>query len=141
MPGFALLKKVYICLRSYRHRPAAIIFSWAVSIVLQCGFFYLFLVLTWRLTNQQFSIAVMAVVFALGSLASALPIAPGGLGVGHAAYDKLFEFAGLTGGANVFNVFCLSMLALSLSGAIPYVFAKSKLPSRDEAQEFSRVLD
>ena len=141
VPGFAFLKKVYVSLRSYRHRPSAIIFSWAVSVVLQCCFFYLFLVLTWRLTNQHFSIAVWGAVFALGSLTTALPIAPGGLGVGHAVFDKLFELVGLTGGANVFNVYCLSMLALSLSGAVPYLFVKSKLPSKDETRELAKALD
>ncbi len=140
-PGFGFVKKVYVSLRSYRHRPAAIIFAWAVSIVVQCLFFYVFLVLTRHLTKQPYNIAVMAAVYALGALTTALPIAPGGLGVGHAVFDKLFELAGLTGGANVFNVFCLTMLAFSLSGAIPYLFVKSKMPSKDEAQEFAKALD
>jgi glycosyltransferase 2 family protein len=140
-PGFAFLKKIYVSLRSYRHRPSAIIFSWAVSIVVQGCFFYIFLGLTRHLTNQPFNIAVMATIYALGALATALPIAPGGLGVGHAAFDKLFELAGLTGGANVFNVFCLTMLAFSLFGAIPYLFVKSSLPSKDETQELAKALD
>jgi glycosyltransferase 2 family protein len=141
VPGFAFVKKIYVCLRSYRHRPTAILFSWAVSVVLQCFFFYIFMTLTWRLTHQQYSIALLACVFALGSLATALPIAPGGLGVGHAVFDKLFEMIGLTGGANIFNVFCLSMLALNLTGAIPYLFTKSKLPSKDETQELTDALE
>ncbi len=141
VPGFTFLKKIYVSLRSYRHRPSAIIFSWAASILVQCGFFYVFLILTQHLTKQPFNVAVMAAIYALGALTTALPIAPGGLGVGHAAFDKLFELAGLTGGANVFNVFCLTMLAFSLSGAIPYLFVKSKLPSKEEAQKLTRVLD
>ncbi len=141
VPGFAFVKKVYVCLRSYRHRPFAILFSWAVSVILQCFFFYFFLVLTLRMTHQRCNIALLASIFSLGSLATALPIAPGGLGVGHAVFDKLFEMIGLTGGANIFNVFCLSMLALNLTGAIPYLFARSKLPSKDETQELTSALD
>jgi glycosyltransferase 2 family protein len=140
-PSFAFFKKIYVSLRSYRHRPSAIIFSWAVSILVQCSFFYVFLILTRHLTKQPLNVAVMATIYALGALTTALPIAPGGLGVGHAAFDKLFELVGLTGGANVFNVFCLTMLAFSLSGAIPYLFVKSKLPSKDETRELTKALD
>jgi len=36
-----------------------------------------------------------------GMLANALPVTPGGLGVGEAAFDRLFNLAGFTGGASM----------------------------------------
>jgi hypothetical protein len=54
-------------------------------------------------------------------MTTALPLAPGGLGVGHVAFDKLFAMVGLQGGANVFNVMVLTQLALNLLGVFPYL--------------------
>ena len=41
----------------------------------------------------------MAILIPLGFLVNALPLTPGGLGVGEVAFDRLFALAGLSGGA------------------------------------------
>ncbi len=64
---------------------------------------------------------MLAPVFPFGVLVTAVPLAPGGLGVGHAAFDKLFHLVGLPGGANVFNIFTLSQLGLNLLCFNPYL--------------------
>ncbi len=62
----------------------------------------------------------------LGHMALALPIAPSGLGVGHAIFQKLFEFSGITNGASLFNLYFVVCLLVNLVGAIPYLLSKKK---------------
>ncbi len=37
-------------------------------------------------------------IFPIGMLLTALPLAPGGLGVGHLAFEKLYQLIGLSEG-------------------------------------------
>ena len=62
----------------------------------------------------------------LGVVALALPIAPSGLGVGHAIFQKLFEFSGIHNGASLFNLFFVLTLAVNVIGVIPYLLSKTK---------------
>lgn len=62
----------------------------------------------------------------LGVMTLALPVAPSGLGVGHAIFQKLFEFSGIDNGASLFNLFFVVTLAVNVLGAIPYLLTRSK---------------
>jgi uncharacterized membrane protein YbhN (UPF0104 family) len=62
----------------------------------------------------------------LGLMTLALPVAPSGLGVGHAIFQKLFEFSGIENGASLFNLFFVVTLAVNVLGVIPYVLTKAK---------------
>ena len=66
-------------------------------------------------------------------MTTALPFAPGGLGVGHYAFDRLFELAGLTRGADVFNVVVLGQLALNLTGVVPYLLHRRQVQIESES--------
>jgi len=68
----------------------------------------------------------------LGFIFIALPIAPSGLGVGHAAFATLFGYIGITNGASLFNIYFILMLTGNLLGVIPYLLqgkSKSKIES------------
>lgn len=62
----------------------------------------------------------------LGVVTLALPIAPSGLGVGHAIFQKLFEFSGIDNGASLFNLFFVVNLVVNLFGVIPYLLTRSR---------------
>jgi hypothetical protein len=62
----------------------------------------------------------------IGLMALALPIAPSGLGVGHAIFQKLFEMSGIVQGASLFNLYFMLTLVVNLFGAIPYLVTKTK---------------
>lgn len=62
----------------------------------------------------------------IGLMTLALPIAPSGLGVGHAIFQKLFEFSGIDNGASLFNLYFVVTLVLNLLGAIPYLLFRKK---------------
>lgn len=62
----------------------------------------------------------------LGLMTLALPIAPSGLGVGHAIFQKLFEFSGIQNGASLFNIYFVVTLLVNTVGVIPYLLSKRK---------------
>jgi glycosyltransferase 2 family protein len=57
----------------------------------------------------------------LGLLANALPITPGGLGVGEAAFEGLFRTVGYSGGARLILAWRVGMLALCCLGSALYM--------------------
>jgi hypothetical protein len=62
----------------------------------------------------------------IGFMTLALPVAPSGLGVGHAIFQKLFEFSSIPNGASLFNIYFVVVLAWNLLGVIPYLISKTK---------------
>lgn len=67
----------------------------------------------------------------LGIVTLALPVAPSGLGVGHAIFQKLFEFAGIDNGASLFNLYFVVTLVVNVMGVIPYVLSKTKVQNKN----------
>lgn len=62
----------------------------------------------------------------IGLMTLALPIAPGGLGVGHAIFQKLFELSSITNGASLFNLYFVITMIVNIFGVIPYLMTKTK---------------
>jgi uncharacterized membrane protein YbhN (UPF0104 family) len=127
-PGFGMRNKIYTALRSYRTRPMVLAGALGLSLVIQLATLgYAFYVMK-AVVGTTLPFAAFSALYAVGSLASALPLMPGGLGIGHVAFDKLFAMAGIAGGANVFNVVALGQLALNLFGLIPYLLHRTEMP-------------
>ncbi len=74
-----------------------------------------------RATNPKGVAWKMCVLIPLGHLANTLPVTPGGLGVGEAAFDSLFALAGLTGGAEALLGWRLLAMLIGLLGLIFYL--------------------
>ena len=98
----------------------------ALSIVVQ----FIAVLIFWSLIhpfvggNMDF---VQALAFIpIGLMTLALPVAPSGLGVGHAIFQKLFEFSGIQNGASLFNLYFVVTLVVNVLGVIPYVLTKTK---------------
>jgi uncharacterized membrane protein YbhN (UPF0104 family) len=58
----------------------------------------------------------------IGLIATAIPISPGGLGVGHVLFANLFMLVGIDNGASLFNLFYLTAFLHNFSGIIPYLY-------------------
>lgn len=138
LPGFAILKSIYEATRSYRDKPVWLLGTVIISITIQLGSLAYALYVTEQLTGLRPDMMTFATVYPLGVLATAVPLAPGGLGVGHIAFDRLFHLAGWSGGANVFNVIVMGQLAMNLLGFIPYLLHKRKLPV---GEDMTRLAD
>jgi uncharacterized membrane protein YbhN (UPF0104 family) len=68
----------------------------------------------------------MSVLIPLGFTANALPFTPGGLGVGEAAFNKLFALAGLTGGAEALLGWRLLTILIGLLGLAFYLQGRKR---------------
>ena len=66
------------------------------------------------------------ICFPLGLLITAIPIAPGGVGTGHAAFSYLFQLFGSMRGADIFSLYVLSQFVLGGIGGIVYLKSKSE---------------
>jgi uncharacterized membrane protein YbhN (UPF0104 family) len=60
----------------------------------------------------------------IGLMTLALPVAPSGLGVGHAIFQKLFELSSISNGASLFNLYFVVCLVINVFGVIPYLTSK-----------------
>jgi uncharacterized protein (TIRG00374 family) len=64
---------------------------------------------------------ITALLALMGMVANALPITPGGLGVGEAAFDQLFGVLGVTGAAALLIVWRLGLVPFATLGALAYM--------------------
>jgi uncharacterized protein (TIRG00374 family) len=141
-PGFGIARKIYAALILFRKDPGTIGKAFLLSIAAQFSSLLYGYLLATSLSDKAVDIMIYAVIHPIGILTTALPLAPGGLGIGHIAFEKLFVMAKIDGGANVFNVMVLSQLALNLFGIIPYMLHKSEIGGLENAsKEIDRVVE
>ena len=72
-------------------------------------------------------------LFPAGLIATAIPISPGGLGVGHVLFANLFSFVNIDNGASLFNLFFLCNFSHNILGVIPYVISGRQTVKENEA--------
>lgn len=88
------------------------------------GSFLLFIIPFLPLDASIFSIFT---ILPIGFIGSALPISPGGLGVGHVLFDNLFKLVQVYNGASLYNLYFVGNILVCLIGLIPYLFERKKL--------------
>lgn len=98
----------------------------AISIVVQVNSVILFWSVIKPFVDGKMDFVQAMTFIPLGNVTLALPIAPSGLGVGHAIFQKLFEFSGISNGASLFNLFFVVALFVNVLGVVPYVLTKTK---------------
>jgi len=128
--GSEFLNKTYQALKKYRTQRKFLYLSWFFSMLLQGGIITFYWYLTPIMTGTEVSFGLIASVIPIGFLLIAMPLAPGGLGVGHLAFDRLFSMISVEGGANIFNVIFIGQTAMNLCGFIPYLLFKSNVDSQ-----------
>lgn len=114
--------------------PKNLAIGLGLSMVLHAVNMAFFTALAIAITQRDVPFSAIVSVFPFGILTLVLPISPGGIGVGHVAFDRLFTMIGLTGGASVFNAYLVAQIAPSLLGVFPYLALKRShaLPAADE---------
>ena len=134
IPGFSILLSIYNSIRNYRHHKSALFKALICSLILQTGALVNFYIVSIYTVVPTLSISTIATIFPIGFFTVALPIAPGGLGVGHVAFEELIKLSGSTGGANAFNVYTLTQLFFNLFGCITYIKMTSQTNSKAKKQ-------
>lgn len=112
----ARVADAFYVFRHYRSVPSGAILLSLLGHGLLCG---LFLVVG-SYAIPQVPARQLCLLALLGMLANALPVTPGGLGVGEAAFDALFKTAGFAGGAQLILVWRAAMLGLCVLGFLFY---------------------
>ncbi|MBN21781.1 MAG: hypothetical protein CL678_10905 [Bdellovibrionaceae bacterium] len=136
-PAYLLLKKIeiknkvfhsifrtYDGLRAYQQERKTVFISLAISALIHICVIIGFKFLTQALGLELPWMGLFAVV-PLGLLFTAIPILPAGVGTGHAAFIALFQLLGSERGADTFNLFVLTNIALGLIGGLVYLRFKS----------------
>jgi uncharacterized membrane protein YbhN (UPF0104 family) len=139
----AALGEVWDAARRYRERPGTILTCVAVSAAAHTA-----MMVAYHLAVQVFPpadtglIATLPETFIiapLGFIAQAIPLAPGGLGVGEAVFGGLYSLLrGAEGGAvGLAGRLTLRVAewAIGLVGFVAYEFTKSEIPITDPALE------
>ena len=86
----------------------------------------IFVLTFFYLMNGEVELMKALTVIPLGFITLALPIAPGGIGVGHVLFEKLFAAFSISRGAIYFNNYFLLGTIVNLSGFIPYILSGNK---------------
>jgi uncharacterized protein (TIRG00374 family) len=131
----ALMNRLVAAMRLLSSGPKNLFVALVLSMMSHAAAIGLFTVLTGFILDRPIAYSAVATIFPLGILTMVLPISPAGLGVGHVAFERLFQTIGLTGGATVFNVYLIGQITPCLLGVFPYLALKKKgaMPTAEEA--------
>lgn len=109
-----------------------------LSLLLQFNGVFCFWLLTMPFYGKELPLDMAFSFIPIGLISVAIPISPGGLGVGHVIFDKLFSYVGIAQGASLFNIFFFALLFVNLLGFIPYVLSSKKHALKD-AEKFEHT--
>lgn len=96
----------------------------AISVVVQFIAVIIFWSLIQPFVEEHMNFKEALAFIPIGLMTLALPVAPSGLGVGHAIFQKLFELSSISNGASLFNLYFVVCLAVNIIGVIPYLTSK-----------------
>jgi hypothetical protein len=129
LPMGNILERIMGTLHDYRQHRGVLAGAVAVSLVIHSILIGLTLLVALALDAAHFSWRI-ALLAPLGLLANVLPVTPGGLGVGEAAFASLFRLAGLTGGPAVMLGWRVVTIFGSLAGLVFYLRWKKSWGTR-----------
>lgn len=137
LPGSKVTVKVYKAFKGYQHHKRTLAITLVLAILLHCTVALMFFQVALLLGITNLDIATQFFIMPLGLITIAIPLAPGGFGVGHAAFKEFYELVGVSGGADIFNLFFFIQLSVFLLGAIPYFLYgnKFRVPKDYEVEE------
>jgi hypothetical protein len=118
-------RRIFDTVHGFRNHLGAVLASVAISLVAHSMSVGVTLLMI-AAVNPAGAAWPMAVLIPLGHLANTLPVTPGGLGVGEAAFNKLFSMAGLTGGAEGLLGWRLLTILIGLIGLVFYLQGRKR---------------
>jgi hypothetical protein len=80
------------------------------------------------LGDSHLPLVSLYVVVPIGLVLTSIPIAPAGVGTGHAAFLYLFHLIGSDRGADVFSLYAIGNLFTGLIGGLVYLQFKAHNP-------------
>lgn len=116
---------MYNTVHAYREHPAPLLMAVGISLLAHSVAASVAMLSSLATHPHEFAWK-MSVVIPIGFAVNVLPVTPGGLGVGEAAFNKLFALAGLTGGAEALLGWRLLTIVISLLGLAYYLQGRKR---------------
>jgi hypothetical protein len=120
LPAEKLVERVVKTIGEYRHNPGALAAALGLSIAANLSLIAVTALAIFLLHPASMTMK-MCIIVPLGDVANSLPLTPGGLGVGEAAYNALFRVAGLEGGADALLCWRIWRATVGLIGLAFYL--------------------
>jgi uncharacterized protein (TIRG00374 family) len=133
IPGGGYARRVWDAFYQFRAQRQALAAALALTLAGHtglCGIFWL----TASYVMPAARVGEVCLLSLLGMLANALPITPGGIGVGEAAFTALFAAAGHHGGGQLILAWRIATLLLGVVGALLFVMGKNTSRKGAETQ-------
>ena len=135
LPAKKISLKVYSAFKSYQHQKTTLLLTLLLAIGIHTLIALLFFQVAQLMGIEEMELATQFFLMPIGLITVAIPLAPGGIGIGHAAFESLYQLAGFSGGADIFNLFIIVQLGVFLLGGIPYFLYSSKYKIPTEQQD------
>lgn len=126
---FGSLTRIYEGLREYRNHGVTVFWMTVYSMLIHATVLSSFVCFCYALGEMQLQPLGLFVLMPLAMIVTVIPIAPGGLGTGHAAFLFLLRIMGSDRGADLFNMILSLQIVLGLFGALIYLRFKAEDPS------------
>jgi glycosyltransferase 2 family protein len=123
---FGAIERVYLGIRVYHSERKIVLKALILSCLIHLLAGFACLCFAYALGENQLPVNGVFVVAPLGLLVTAIPVLPGGVGTGHAAFSFLFHLLGSTSGADIFSYYVLVQLFVGAMGGIVYLRFKAK---------------
>jgi uncharacterized membrane protein YbhN (UPF0104 family) len=132
MPLGGYAERIFDTVHQLGRHPLPLFEAVGISLLGQSQTVLILLTLALATTPGE-PVARAAIMVPLGLLANTVPLTPGGLGVGEAAFEKLFRIAGVHSGAEAMLSWRLLTTVISLAGLLFYLKGRQKMVHGPEA--------
>lgn len=119
------LVKIYLGVRDFHSHRLAIAKTLGLSFLIHLSSGYACICFA-RALGEILPSSGQYVVVPLGLLVTAVPVLPGGVGTGHAAFSFFYHLLESQRGADVFTFFVMTQLLIGLLGGLVYLQFKKK---------------
>lgn len=118
---FGSFVRIYEALRHYHHHRWVVMKALAISALVHLSVGWAFLQFATALGAGHLPLLSVYTVFPLGLLVTAIPVAPAGVGTGHAAFLYFFNLIGSPRGADIFTLYAFAQIAFGALGGLVYL--------------------
>ncbi|MGK5082656.1 lysylphosphatidylglycerol synthase transmembrane domain-containing protein [Bdellovibrionota bacterium FG-1] len=128
-PKVSSVTRIYEGLRHYHNHRITVLQVLALSVVIHLFIGWASYRFAMALGETNLALLAIYVIVPLGLLVTAVPVAPAGVGTGHAAFLFLFGLLGSQRGADIYTLFALVNIAIGAIGGLVYLRFRSHEPA------------
>jgi uncharacterized protein (TIRG00374 family) len=137
LPLVDTLRRAYHALLRLGRRPLVVAIAFVISFFSHASAVLTMLIIGHTVHEQTLGFVQYCVVVPVALFANALPLTPGGIGVGEAVLGNLFAWSGGSAqdGTTIMLLYRIFFYILALFGAVLYILHRSEVLGPDEAPD------